>query len=421
MKAGRQSGAVIASILISVPAWALEVQHSSLVEVEAAYAPESGLWQKQEIIWWPEWIFRFDSGTRLTLLGAGRADARDELDPGQPEQPFRAQLTQKGFMNDHLDVELREFYLDHYLGDVFVRLGKQQIVWGQADGLRVLDVLNPLSYREFILPDIEHRRIPLWSALTEIPLDNAVAQIIWIPDATITESTLPGASYSLIPDPFAGGGRLEVDRPDSFAKSDVGLKLSTFQQGWDLSLNYLYHTIDDPLIQFDPAEQKILADYNRSHLIGGSASKPFGDVTFRSEIGLESEKRSRDRVTGQVRKSAVASYVLGLDYSGFSDWFISPQFFQTYRFSTEGGEAPSNEQLTLLVRRDAMNNALELEVLGIYDINNRDSLIQLEAEYTVSTNVVLRTGADLFLGKRSGTFGQFHDESRLSAGFSLSF
>ncbi|WP_227497534.1 DUF1302 family protein [Marinobacter sp. BSs20148] len=407
--------------LLLTPVQAAEVEHASLIEVEAAYAPEVSGWQKQEIVWRPEWIARFESGMRLTLLGEGRLDAKDELDPGRPDQPFRAGLTQKSFPGDHADVELREFYLDHYVGDAFVRLGKQQIVWGQADGLRVLDVLNPLSYREFILPDIENRRIPLWSALTEIALDNGTAQIVWIPDATVTKSTLPGATYSLIPDPFAGEGRLEVDRPDSFAKSDFGLKLSTFQQGWDLSLNYLYHTIDDPLIQFDPSEQLIRADYNRSHLIGGTASKPVGDVTFRSEIGLESEKRSLDPATGQVRKSEVASYVLGLDYSGFSDWFISTQFFQTYRFSTERDEEPSNEQFTLLVRRDAMNNALLLEVLGIYDLNNRDSLIQLEAEYSVSTNVVLRTGADLFFGKRTGTFGQFHDESRLSAGFTLSF
>jgi hypothetical protein len=411
--------APIVWILPLTPAWSADIEHSSLTEVEAAYAHETGEWQKQEIVWRPEWIARFESGSRLTLIGEGRLDAKDELDPGQPDQPFRARLTRKHFPGDYAELELREFYLDHYVGNAFLRLGKQQIVWGQADGLRVLDVLNPLSYREFILPDIEHRRIPLWSALTEIPLNDWTAQIVWIPDATVTESTLPGATYSLIPDPFGGEGRLKADRPDSLAKSDFGLKLSTFKQGWDLSLNYLYHTVDDPLIRFDTSQQLIMADYNRSHLIGGTASKPFGDITFRSEIGVESDKRSVNYLTGEINKTEVASYVLGVDYSGVSDWFISTQFFQTYRFSADW-EDSSKEQFSLLVRRDAFNNALLLEALAIYDLNDRDSLLQLEAEYSVSTNLVLRTGADIFLGDQTGTFGQFEDESRLFAGFTLS-
>jgi hypothetical protein len=67
-----------------------------------------------------------------------------------------------------------------------------------------------------------------------------------------------------------------------------------------------------------------------------------------------------------------------------------------------------------------LNNALLLEALAIYDLNDRDSLLQLEAEYSVSTNLVLRTGVDIFLGDQTGTFGQFDDESRLFAGFTLS-
>ena len=224
----------------------------------------------------------------------------------------------------------------------------------------------------------------------------------------------------MIPEPY-GDGRLQVNRPDSLADSDFGIKLSSFQNGWDLSLNYLYHMIDDPLIRIDTSEQRVLADYNRSHLIGGTASKPFGDVTFRSEVGVESKKRFQDSVTGETTDTGIGSYVIGLDYSGLTDWFISSQFFQTYRFTGTGDDGSSKEQITLLIRHEAMNNALMLEALSIYDLNNEDSLIQLEAEYTVSTNVVLRTGADLFFGDRSGTFGRFREESRVVAGFILSF
>ncbi|MDI9245328.1 DUF1302 family protein [Marinobacter sp. CHS3-4] len=420
MKRFTQVIALVNLIGIGPFASAMDLEHASLVSFESAYTHESGTWQKQELIWRPEWTARFNSGARLTLLGEARMDAEDNLDPGQPRQPFRAGLTRKNFPDDRIDLELRELYLDHYLADTYLRVGKQQIVWGQADGLRVLDVINPLSYREFILPDIEHRRIPLWSALAEIPVEEWTAQIVWIPDATVTESPLPGASYSVIPDPF-GKGRLTVDRPESLEQSDVGFRLSSFQKGWDLTLNYLYHTIDDPLIRFDSAERRVLASYNRSHLIGATASKPFGSMTLRSEIGVETEKRFFDTASGNVIESEVASYVLGLDFSGFADWFISGQLFQTHRFNHLSGTERSSEMVTLLLRRDAFNNALQLEALSIYDVDVKDSLIQLEAEYTAATNVVIRAGSDLFFGERSGTFGQFRDESRITAGFTLSF
>ena len=62
-----------------------------------------------------------------------------------------------------------------------------------------------------------------------------------------------------------------------------------------------------------------------------------------------------------------------------------------------------------------------LEALSIYDLDHEDSLIQLEAEYIASTNVVLRVGADLFFGDRVGTFGRFREQSRLVTGFTLVF
>jgi len=62
---------------------------------------------------------------------------------------------------------LRELYLDINLEKWSFRLGKQQVVWGETDGLRLMDIINPQDLRrQFILRDsdegYEHTRIPLW-------------------------------------------------------------------------------------------------------------------------------------------------------------------------------------------------------------------------------------------------------------------
>ncbi len=41
---------------------------------------------------------------------------------------------------------------------------------------------------------------------------------------------------------------------------------------------------------------------------------------------------------------------------------------------------------------------------------------QLEVEYEYRANVVLNLGADLFYGNGAGTFGQFGDANRVTAG-----
>jgi hypothetical protein len=57
---------------------------------------------------------------------------------------------------------LRELYLDTELGDWSLRLGKQQVVWGTADGIKLLDIINPTDYRELNQDTMAESRIPIW-------------------------------------------------------------------------------------------------------------------------------------------------------------------------------------------------------------------------------------------------------------------
>jgi len=60
--------------------------------------------------------------------------------------------------------------MDWLIGNGFaLRLGKQQIVWGETDGLKLLDVMNPQNFREFILDEFEDSRLPLWSVKYTVP------------------------------------------------------------------------------------------------------------------------------------------------------------------------------------------------------------------------------------------------------------
>jgi len=57
---------------------------------------------------------------------------------------------------------LREAYIDMEKGDFSIRAGKQQVVWGTADGMKLLDAINPTDFSEMAQNQMEDSRIPVW-------------------------------------------------------------------------------------------------------------------------------------------------------------------------------------------------------------------------------------------------------------------
>ena len=95
----------------------------------------------------------------------------------------------------------REFYVDYNIPQMDLRIGKQMIVWGEIDGFRLLDLVNPFDLREFILDDYEDSRIPQWSVdlkwrfLEDKP--DQYLEFIWIPDFEANQIMKEGSQWEV--------------------------------------------------------------------------------------------------------------------------------------------------------------------------------------------------------------------------------
>ena len=74
--------------------------------------------------------------------------------------------------NMDLYYPVREAYFDFFWkgmgGRNWLRIGKQQHVWGKADFFRLQDVVNPVNFADHFFIDLfDDTRVPLWSALFE--------------------------------------------------------------------------------------------------------------------------------------------------------------------------------------------------------------------------------------------------------------
>lgn len=121
-------------------------------------------------------------------LGAGiKLKAIARLD-GEAETSYMKRLDnlpgQAGnLMDEYNNADMRELYVDFPVGDrVNFRLGKQQVVWGETDFFRALDVVHGFDYRwrSFLEVENEELRKPLILAnmRVQVPEANGSLQAI---------------------------------------------------------------------------------------------------------------------------------------------------------------------------------------------------------------------------------------------------
>ncbi|PIP09176.1 MAG: hypothetical protein COX51_00105 [Syntrophobacteraceae bacterium CG23_combo_of_CG06-09_8_20_14_all_50_8] len=183
------------------------------------------------------------------------------------------------------EASLREFYTDIALGRWDFRIGKQQVVWGETDGLRLMDIINPLDMRrQFSSRDWRDIRIPLTMVKAVYGIDtthNAFLELLWNPgdirrdklyaDTTMSDDykspwTIPNSPATLqiqglrspnslapwvsVPTSLAVG---EEDTPEwiNVNKSEFGGRLAGELGGWFVTLNYWQGFSKTPVVNAD--------------------------------------------------------------------------------------------------------------------------------------------------------------------------
>ena len=105
--------------------------------------------------------------------------------------PFGASGKDQELLDDFDDEILRELSIrfTNDEGTLAVKVGKFQRGWGQADGIRLLDILNAQDLRQrTLLADTDEIRIPAWTvAVTADISDDVSLEFIYIPEVRHSE------------------------------------------------------------------------------------------------------------------------------------------------------------------------------------------------------------------------------------------
>ena len=189
----------------------------------------------------------------------------------------RSQFSEDVLDSNEFEFELKETYFQARLSDNFdLKCGRQIVVWGQADSIRITDVLNPLDLREPGLTDIEDLRRPVAMSRLDFYHGPWALTGLAIHEIRFNKNPEFGSDFY----PFTSPPPHEFIPADNFASTEWGAAVSLRFRGGDAAL-YFAKVFDD---QAHLTLQSGMAMHHaRTTMIGAASNFTRGNWLFKME------------------------------------------------------------------------------------------------------------------------------------------
>lgn len=350
------------------------------------------------------------------------------------------------FISDSLSFDLSEAYIDYSDSFWGVRIGKQKVAWGKADGISITNSVFPEDSSSLNNDDnsvaikalrlsfngnsftVDGFVIPFFTG-TKLPLEknNPLRKAILPESITVSQ----GGNDFVLPVNIG-----ELSTPElNLANMEFGLKASGYFSSCDLSvygfygwdktpvLNYQINTVLHPVYNVEvPESLTVNGEYKRLCMAGFDIAVPVGPVVLRGESAFFFNRafqsssnaimNGKENFVNQNQMMALA----GFDWMP-SGWTITAQYYCDVIFnkSSDIERANSFEHgATLNISKSLLNDTLELSFTGVVGFNDFDSMISASMKYMLSDQIGISAGTNIFLaGLENGTYGNYKDLSSI--------
>ena len=375
----------------------------------------------------PEIEASFSQRASLVASARLRLDAEDELEPDGHSYDTYSGASRPASLGDTGSAELRDFYLEFRAENGLARFGKQQIVWGRLDGIKVLDLLNPQDFREFIVDDFGDSRIGLWSAYFDYSVGDWRAELALVPDSTGHAIPASGAWFELTAPRFRYGADpgqaappvVTVEPGHALDDTAVGLRLSRPIGAAEFSA-VAYTGIDpEPLgrLVLRNGQPTVERFYERRDAIGFSFDMGLGPAVARVEYAYQPERVFNTRSTSMLDTAELDQHrgAIGVDIDAPGGVFVNVQYLvDSVSAAPDDLVRPAEDRIgTLFLKKNFAYDTISLEARWYHSFTDDDDLASLSVEYAFSDSTTLELAAQAFSGNDGGLFGQFAERDRI--------
>ena len=394
---------------------------------------------------------------------AGDTLFRGKLDAyyGEASAFFQGEIGYDAVTNEML-LELGELYADYSSSFWGIRIGRQKVVWGKADGIDITNVITPCDLSSFSRMTSDDNLLALDSVRLSFNTDSFTADLYWIPfftpsrlpfgnsifgiakkESSLRKYILPqSVDFSIA----ALGTTLtlpvtidSIERPEiAIQNGEYAVKLSGYFSALDFSLYGFYGWDDIPFFGYEikygqpnllypalPEEILVRGEYKHLAMCGLDMAIPIKEVVLRLEgaafpfrnFQKSAEKLMEENASGLEMNSSLerhqVSGLLGLDWMP-SNWVITAQYFFNYVFGdVEPLKREKNFEhgATLSISDTLLQETLELSLSAVMNFNDFDSMINPSISYNIVDGLEFSCGAYVFLPgpKADGEYGKYKD------------
>jgi hypothetical protein len=360
---------------------------------------------------------------------------------------------------------LKEAHLTWTPPNFFFRVGKQIVKWGEMDGFRLMDQINPSDGRRgFQDVEFETSVIPIWlfkaeyypkiqtSWLTDLGFEfvfNPNAK--FIPDQRGKTGNDVGGIWApnvLVNGPFPFGqahvGSIfeNIREPDEWKEGqEFGFRVKGLVYNSMVTLNGFYGRDNRPVLQSLPIAPKITVgsdgrlilhpfqggSYHLMRFVGGTFSRMIDPlkVSFLGNVApivrLEAFYGFDDTFVNKKNalfQSDELRWAVGLDWKVKIDFLnprtyfaISPQFLHQRIMDYPRVEMSSlkknNYTATLLINTSYLHNKLTPSIFWMRDINSKSDMWRLQLTYDYSNSLRFTLGSMFFHGDNKEDYKLF--------------
>lgn len=328
---------------------------------------------------------------------------------------------------DSSEVRLQDAYIQ-IKGDTWnVRLGNQQVVWGETFGNSYADIVNPRDLRYGIPLNYGQSRLSTPMLNVKAFSKESSIQLLVIPVPKFNILPLPGSEYLPSLERRTGYDKVVIHRELEFSggagNSEFGARLSRIVGDFDLSVFYLNHFNRTPYYRANPLTQPtsllvINERHDRVQSMGTAIAGDVGGGILRAEAVVTQDMHVATFVGGQVEDIVTneTAYAIGYD---FPTW-------ERLNAGIQWGENILAKRVEYLLRRRTSSFlstrllvslpwSMNLELVATAATQDGSFRVQPEVMYPFSSSTELRVGVETFNGTIDSEFGRIAGASRAYA------
>ncbi len=327
-------------------------------------------------------------------------------------------------------------------------IGKQIIRWGKTDQVSPVDTLNPQDLREFIIPDYEERKIPIWMADLNLFFDKFTLEGVFIPFFEESRIDYFDTNWSIFghmkkelqnapisPSLKNYFDNIGVNEKDPDTEAEFAVRLTTTIRNVDLGLTFHHTTEDTPYFRSFPVknisvngdlsaqslsstlgtavltDEDIEVEYKRTNIAGFEFETTLADFGVRGEVAWQENESFLTSSLISTRKPTFL-YIIGADYTTKGNTYLNLQFAHRH-ISNYNPDILYFDQdtYTLIgeIRKDIISDWLSACLKYSNNFNNNAWYLSPSLKYTYITNLECSIGASVFSGDKDTWFGSFKD------------